>query len=221
MNLPPTCNVGAIVGTKSSWSRSRRKIKTALLVATRSTMVNQPNLYLSKENQENVCEMLAIVLWLGNVTFSLVDDENHVVDEALQIVAKLLGCRIEQLQLALSSREMQVRGEKFIKKLTLSQWNKSTSHFLHGNTCQGDKLVFLTSMDSSHLVLITFAEELSDSWNEDPYMLSIKAFDHPFVFPGPNVKKQNGEANGSPISAVTSPDFVNGVVPWSCKGRFY
>lgn len=40
--------------------------------------------HVSKENQENVCEMLAAVLWLGNVTFSLVDDENHVepvVDE--------------------------------------------------------------------------------------------------------------------------------------------
>ncbi|KAL7586260.1 myosin-1 [Lactuca sativa] len=80
--------------------------------------------HVSKENQENVCEMLAAVLWLGNVTFSLVDDENHVepvVDEALQTVAKLLGCRIEQLQLALSSREMKVRGENFIKKLTLAQ----------------------------------------------------------------------------------------------------
>lgn len=43
---------------------------------------------------------------------------------ALQTVAKLLGCRIEQLQLALSSSEMQVRGEKFIKKLTLSQVRK-------------------------------------------------------------------------------------------------
>nr|KAJ0196565.1 hypothetical protein LSAT_V11C700346980 [Lactuca sativa] len=26
---------------------------------------------------------------------------------------------------------------------------------------------------------------------------------------GPNAKNQNGEANGSPVSAVTSPDFVN------------
>ncbi|KAL7589762.1 hypothetical protein Lser_V15G36482 [Lactuca serriola] len=30
---------------------------------------------------------------------------------------------------------------------------------------------------------------------------------------GPNAKKQNGEANGSPVSAVTSPNFVNGFVP--------
>ncbi|KAL7583783.1 hypothetical protein Lser_V15G43169 [Lactuca serriola] len=57
-------------------------------------------------------------------------------------------------------------------------------------------------------------------------MLSFKAFDRPFVFLGsytsitpfkvaeviskndigPNAKKQNGEANGSPVSAVTSPD---------------
>ncbi|KAL4575563.1 hypothetical protein LXL04_022410 [Taraxacum kok-saghyz] len=80
--------------------------------------------HVSKENQENVCEMLAAVLWLGNITFSIVDDENHVepvVDEAILTVAKLLGCRIEQLQLTLSSREMKVRGENFIKKLTLPQ----------------------------------------------------------------------------------------------------
>ncbi|KAI3516893.1 hypothetical protein L1887_16029 [Cichorium endivia] len=80
--------------------------------------------HVSKEDQENVCEMLAAVLWLGNVTFSIVDDENHVepvIDEALQTVAKLLGCQIKQLQLTLSTREMKVRGENFIKKLTLAQ----------------------------------------------------------------------------------------------------
>ncbi|KAI3778635.1 hypothetical protein L2E82_08016 [Cichorium intybus] len=80
--------------------------------------------HVSKEDQENVCQMLAAVLWLGNVTFSIVDDENHVepvIDEALQTVAKLLGCQIKQLQLTLSTREMKVRGENFIKKLTLAQ----------------------------------------------------------------------------------------------------
>ncbi|KAL7586860.1 hypothetical protein Lser_V15G37643 [Lactuca serriola] len=83
-------------------------------------------------------------------------------------------------------------------------------------------------------------KELPDSWNEEPDMLSFKAFDRPFVFPGeqvhilaclsaykqdteiitpfkvaevmskngigPNAKKQNGEVNGSPVSAATSPD---------------
>lgn len=33
-------------------------------------------------------------------------------------------------------------------------------------------------------VLITFAEELPDSWNEEPNMQSFKSFDRHFVFPG-------------------------------------
>ncbi|KAI3817002.1 hypothetical protein L1987_10788 [Smallanthus sonchifolius] len=34
--------------------------------------------HVSKENQENAFAMLAAVLWLGNVTFSIFDNENHV-----------------------------------------------------------------------------------------------------------------------------------------------
>ncbi|XP_024991696.1 myosin-1-like [Cynara cardunculus var. scolymus] len=80
--------------------------------------------HVSKEDQENLCAMLAAVLWLGNVTFAIVDNENHVepvIDEALLTVAKLLGCGAEQLQLALSTRKMTVGREKIIQKLTLAQ----------------------------------------------------------------------------------------------------
>lgn len=34
--------------------------------------------HISKENQENVFAMLAAVLWLGNVSFTVIDNENHV-----------------------------------------------------------------------------------------------------------------------------------------------
>ncbi|KAL8224278.1 hypothetical protein R6Q57_019753 [Mikania cordata] len=79
--------------------------------------------HVSKEDQENIFAMLAAVLWLGNVTFT-VDDNNHVVpviDEALLTVAKLLGCEADQLQTALSTRKMTVGSENIIRKLTLTQ----------------------------------------------------------------------------------------------------
>nr|XP_043637804.1 myosin-1-like isoform X2 [Erigeron canadensis] len=80
--------------------------------------------HVSKEDQENVCGILAAVLWLGNVTFSIVDNENHaepVIDEALLTVGKLLGCEAEQLQRAFSTRKMTVSNESIIQKLTLAQ----------------------------------------------------------------------------------------------------
>ncbi|PWA75049.1 DEA(D/H)-box RNA helicase family protein [Artemisia annua] len=43
-------------------------------------------LHVSKEGQENVFAMLATVLWLGNVTFSVIDNQNHVepvIDEGV------------------------------------------------------------------------------------------------------------------------------------------
>lgn len=33
---------------------------------------------ISKEEQENAFAMLSAVLWLGNITFSVIDNENHV-----------------------------------------------------------------------------------------------------------------------------------------------
>ena len=35
-------------------------------------------LSFSKEDQESVFAMLAAVLWLGNVSFTVIDNENHV-----------------------------------------------------------------------------------------------------------------------------------------------
>ena len=33
---------------------------------------------ISKDDQENAFAMLSAVLWLGNITFSVIDNENHV-----------------------------------------------------------------------------------------------------------------------------------------------
>ncbi|EYU39409.1 hypothetical protein ABFS82_12G057300 [Erythranthe guttata] len=82
--------------------------------------------HVKKEDQERVFAMLAAVLWLGNVSFTVVDGENHVepvLDEGLTNVATLLGCNVEELKLALSTRKMRVgkRNDTIVQKLTLAQ----------------------------------------------------------------------------------------------------
>ncbi|XP_062200234.1 myosin-1-like isoform X2 [Phragmites australis] len=80
--------------------------------------------HISKEDQENVFAMVSAVLWLGDVSFTVIDNENHVeiiVDEASKTVAELLGCSTEDLDLALSKRHMKVNNENIVQKLTLSQ----------------------------------------------------------------------------------------------------
>lgn len=34
--------------------------------------------HISKDDQESVFSMLSAVLWLGNVSFAVIDNENHV-----------------------------------------------------------------------------------------------------------------------------------------------
>lgn len=80
--------------------------------------------HVSKDDQENAFAMLAAVLWLGNVSFTLIDNENHVepvADEALLTVAKLIGCKVDGLKLALSTKKMKVRNDTIVQKLTLPQ----------------------------------------------------------------------------------------------------
>ncbi|XWS39612.1 hypothetical protein CRYUN_Cryun18bG0069700 [Craigia yunnanensis] len=80
--------------------------------------------HVSKEDQESVFSMLAAVLWLGNVSFTIIDNENHVeavADESLTNVAKLIGCDTVDLNLTLSTRKMRVGNDNIVQKLTLSQ----------------------------------------------------------------------------------------------------
>ncbi|THU73394.1 hypothetical protein C4D60_Mb04t22380 [Musa balbisiana] len=80
--------------------------------------------HISKEDQESVFAMLAAVLWLGNISFTVIDNENHVeviADEGAQTVAKLIGCTLSELKLALSTRKMKVGNDNIVQKLTLSQ----------------------------------------------------------------------------------------------------
>ncbi|GER53908.1 myosin-like protein [Striga asiatica] len=79
---------------------------------------------ISKDDQEHAFEMLAAVLWLGNIEFRVVDNENHVEvidDEAVINAAGLLGCATHELMLALSTHSIQAGKDKVAKRLTLQQ----------------------------------------------------------------------------------------------------
>ncbi|CAN6219239.1 unnamed protein product [Urochloa humidicola] len=79
---------------------------------------------ISKEDQMKLFSMLAAVLWLGNVSFSVVDSENHVEvvsNEGLATAAKLLGCTANQLVTAMSTRKIRAGNDSIVKKLTLTQ----------------------------------------------------------------------------------------------------
>ncbi|KAF1881143.1 hypothetical protein Lal_00023176 [Lupinus albus] len=79
---------------------------------------------MSKEDQELVFKMLAAILWLGNISFNVTDNENHievVEDEAVTTAALLMGCSSEELMTALSTRKIQAGKDTIAKTLTLRQ----------------------------------------------------------------------------------------------------
>ncbi|KAL5101678.1 hypothetical protein RYX36_006005 [Vicia faba] len=80
--------------------------------------------HISKGDQENVFAILAAVLWLRNISFTVINNENHiqaVEDEGLFSTAKLIGCEIKDLKLTLSTCKMKVGNGIIVQKLTLSQ----------------------------------------------------------------------------------------------------
>ncbi|KZV27226.1 myosin-2-like [Dorcoceras hygrometricum] len=77
---------------------------------------------ISKEDQEHAFEMISAVLWLGNISFQVVDNENHievVADEAVTNAASLIGCSSWDLMHALSSCRIQDGKEEVTKRLKL------------------------------------------------------------------------------------------------------
>ncbi|GAV85356.1 LOW QUALITY PROTEIN: Myosin_head domain-containing protein [Cephalotus follicularis] len=79
---------------------------------------------ICKEDQEHAFAMLAAVLWLGNISFKVIDNENHVLvlaDEALSNAARLMNCSAPELMLALSTHKIQAGKDCITKKLTLRQ----------------------------------------------------------------------------------------------------
>ncbi|KAL5061900.1 hypothetical protein RYX36_023637, partial [Vicia faba] len=80
--------------------------------------------HISKGDQENVFAMLAAVLWLRNISFTVINNENHIQavgDEGLFSTAKLIGCEIKDLKFTLSTYKMKVGNGIIVQKLRLSQ----------------------------------------------------------------------------------------------------
>ncbi|EFJ25955.1 hypothetical protein SELMODRAFT_98074 [Selaginella moellendorffii] len=79
---------------------------------------------IPRNDQQRLFEMLAAVLWLGNISFHTAESENYstmAVDEAARSVASLLGCQIDVLHTALCTRKINARGEVIIQQLTEAQ----------------------------------------------------------------------------------------------------
>ncbi|RDY06773.1 Myosin-2, partial [Mucuna pruriens] len=79
---------------------------------------------MCKEDQELVFKMLAAILWLGNISFKVTDNENHIEvvnDEAVTNTASLMGCSSQEIMAALSIHRIQAGKDIITKTLTLSQ----------------------------------------------------------------------------------------------------
>ncbi|KAL9236379.1 hypothetical protein vseg_011058 [Gypsophila vaccaria] len=80
--------------------------------------------HVSKKDQESMFAVLTAVLWLGNISFQIIDHESHVevlADEALTAAASLMGCSEQDLSLALSTRKILAGKDSIPKRLTLQQ----------------------------------------------------------------------------------------------------
>ncbi|XP_060200404.1 myosin-2-like isoform X3 [Lycium barbarum] len=79
---------------------------------------------IPERDQEHAFQMVAAVLWLGNITFQANSNGNNVEvvqSEAVINAASLMGCSANDLMLALSTRRMQVGKDKVVKSLTMQQ----------------------------------------------------------------------------------------------------
>lgn len=79
---------------------------------------------ISERDQEHAFRMVAAVLWLGNITFQAIDKGNNVEivqSEAIINAASLMGCSVNDLMLALSSRKMQAGKDKVVKSSNMQQ----------------------------------------------------------------------------------------------------
>nr|GMC51843.1 myosin-2-like isoform X1 [Ipomoea batatas] len=79
---------------------------------------------ICERDQMHAFELIAAVLWLGNISFEVIDSENHVepvANEAVTNAASLIGCSPHDLMLALSTRRIQAGKDEVSKKLTIQQ----------------------------------------------------------------------------------------------------
>ncbi|KAK9082168.1 hypothetical protein Syun_031617 [Stephania yunnanensis] len=80
------------------------------------------DLQIHKDYQDNAFAVLSAILWLGNISFRVVDDKNHVevvTDEAVTSAAKLMGCNVQDLISVLSTYRTQAGNDNIVQKSTL------------------------------------------------------------------------------------------------------
>ncbi|EPS70842.1 hypothetical protein M569_03917, partial [Genlisea aurea] len=79
---------------------------------------------ICKEDQEHIFQLLAAVLWLGNISFAVTDGQQYVEaadSEAVNNVCSLIGCGEYDLIHALSTCKVKVGKDVISRKLTLQQ----------------------------------------------------------------------------------------------------
>ncbi|CAN4117724.1 unnamed protein product [Withania somnifera] len=79
---------------------------------------------ISERDQEHAFQIVAAVLWLGNIIFQAIGSGNNVEvvqNEAVVNSASLMGCSANDLTLALSTRRMQAAKDKVVEGLTMQQ----------------------------------------------------------------------------------------------------
>lgn len=79
---------------------------------------------ISHEDQERIFKLLAAILWLGNISFEVTDLENHVTvmtDEASRSAARLMGCKVKDLSVALCTNKNQSASNDMVQISTLQQ----------------------------------------------------------------------------------------------------
>ncbi|CAI0375856.1 unnamed protein product [Linum tenue] len=96
-------------------------------------------LRICKEDQAQVFQILAAILWLGNIKFQTIDNENHVevlADEALANASKLMKCTAQGLMVALSTHKIRAGSDNISKIKTLQQAidaRDALAKFMYGN----------------------------------------------------------------------------------------
>ncbi|CAH9135658.1 unnamed protein product [Cuscuta epithymum] len=115
-------------------------------------------LEICQRDQLHAFQMISAVLWLGNISFEVIDNENHVepvANEAVMNAASLMGCSAYDLMLALSTHKIQAGKDEVSKRLTTQQAidsRDSLAKFIYGSLFEWvvDKINTTLAMGKQH-----------------------------------------------------------------------
>ncbi|CAH9063182.1 unnamed protein product [Cuscuta epithymum] len=115
-------------------------------------------LEICQRDQLHAFQMISAVLWLGNISFEVIDNENHVepvANEAVMNAASLMGCSAYDLMLSLSTHKIQAGKDEVSKRLTTQQAidsRDSLAKFIYGSLFEWvvDKINTTLAMGKQH-----------------------------------------------------------------------